>query len=208
MKFIIPGPVGKLEAWYELPDEPLRGAAVVGHPHPLHGGTMRNTVVFRTARALRSAGIATLRFNFRGVEGSEGSHDGNGAEELDMRAGLDWLEGELPGSPLWAAGFSFGSRTAIGLALKDERIRTLIAVAPPVRIYDVSDLMSVRQPGLILMGSLDEFGTLPELEEQFPNLPAGLETQEIEGADHLFRRRSPMVEACVEDFANRMLDRS
>jgi len=208
VKFFVPGPVGKLEAWFERPEGEPRGAAVVGHPHPLHGGTMQNTVVFRTARALRSAGLATLRFNFRGVEASEGVHDGEGAEELDMSAGLDWLAQELPGKPLWAAGFSFGARTAIGLATREPRITGLIAVAPPVQVYDIPELNQLQQHGLILMGSRDEFGTLSDLERQYPNLPAGLETHEIEGADHLFRGKSPLVEATIENYASRILEPS
>jgi len=208
MKFYLPGPVGKLEAWFERPEGEARGAAVVGHPHPLYGGTMRNTVVFRMARALRSAGLATLRFNFRGVEESEGVHDGEGAEELDMSAGLDWLAGELPGSPLWAAGFSFGSRTAIGLATREARIEALVAVAPPVRIYEIPELNQIKQVGIILMGSRDEFGTLSDLERQYPNLPAGLEAHEIEGADHLFRGKTPLVETTIEAYASRNLEKS
>ena len=167
---------------------------------------MRNTVVFRTARGLRSAGLATLRFNFRGVEESEGTHDGNGAEGLDMSAGLDWLETELPGVPLWAAGFSFGARTAIALSAQEERISTLVAVAPPVRIYEIPELNQIRQEGLILMAGKDDFGTLADLERQFPDLPSSLETHEIDGADHLFRGKSPLVEARIQSFASQVLE--
>ena len=83
----VSGPVGLLEGIVEQPDGLVRGAAVVCHPHPLHAGSLRNTIVFRTARALRAAGLVTLRFNFRGVEGSEGEHDGNGGEEDGAVAG-------------------------------------------------------------------------------------------------------------------------
>ena len=88
MKLFIPGPVGQLEAilWQPLKEAPPRAAAVMCHPHPLAGGTMDNNVVFRTARGMQKAGLAVLRFNFRGVGGSEGVHDGNGAEESDAAA--------------------------------------------------------------------------------------------------------------------------
>ena len=207
MKFDIKGPAGKLESWLELPAGRIRGAAVIGHPHPLHGGTMRNTVVYRTARALRTSGMATLRFNFRGVEGSEGVHDGHGAEELDMSAGLDWLAAEYPALPLWAAGFSFGSRTALGLSLKDERIQRLICIALPVRAYSLPDLSEVKQPTLIVMAGNDEFGTQSDLIEQFPNLGNHIEIHQIEGADHLFRGKSPLMEACVEKYATKATEK-
>lgn len=201
VKFFLEGPVGRLEAEFERPEGTVLGASVVGHPHPQHGGTMRNTVVFRTARALRSAGLATLRFNFRGVEESEGEHDGAGAEVEDMRACQDWLAGELPGLPLWAAGFSFGARTALGLAVSDARVRRVVCVAPPVLVYDLPELDRVEVPVLCVFGSRDEFGTLADFRERHPRPGELVVAREIEGADHLFRGRTPLVEACVADYA-------
>ena len=162
---------------------------------------MRNTIVVRTARALRSTGIATLRFNFRGVEGSEGSHDGEGAEELDASACLDRLAAEFPGVPLWAAGYSFGSRTVCGLATRDLRIERLLLIAFPVAVYDCSSIKEVTQPGFLLFGGGDEFGTLTELAQQYPGLPERLHVDQIEGADHFFRGRTPILEEKVREYA-------
>ncbi|MEM7306871.1 MAG: alpha/beta hydrolase, partial [Planctomycetota bacterium] len=105
MEVFFPGPAGRLEGLHELPEAEPRFAAVVCHPHPLHGGTMANTIVYRVARALRAAGGATLRFNFRGVGASEGESQASSAEEGDVRAALDLLEREHPGAELWAGGF-------------------------------------------------------------------------------------------------------
>lgn len=206
MEVDLRGPAGRLEAILDEPeaereDATLRGAAVVCHPHPMHQGTMRNTVVYRTARALRAAGFATLRFNFRGVEGSEGVHDGEGAEEGDVAAALDLLEVRYPGLPLWAGGYSFGSRTTAGLAAKDERIRRLVMIALPVAVYDCSFLREVSQPGLIVFGGGDEFGTATELAQRYPGLPERIEVEEIPGADHFFRGRTPLVEHAVRTYA-------
>ena len=57
----LPGPAGKLEALLEEPEEtdPLE-AVVVCHPHPQHGGTMHNKVVYRLARGLRKTGCVVL----------------------------------------------------------------------------------------------------------------------------------------------------
>lgn len=201
---VFAGPAGRLEGLHELPEGEVRGAAVVCHPHPLHEGTMRNTIVYRMARALRSAGLATLRFNFRGVEGSEGEHDGQGGEEGDVAAALDLLEERHPGRPFWAAGYSFGSRTVCGLAVRDTRIRRLILIALPIEAYDCHCLEEAPQPGLIVLGSGDSFGTLTELARRFPHLPERFETEEITGADHFFRGRTPILEETVRDYARRM----
>src|SRR5213592_368459 len=111
-------------------------AAVVCHPHPKGGGTMNNNVVYRTARALQDRGTAVLRFNFRGVGRSTGTHGGGPAELEDARAALDFMAARHPGLPLWQAGFSFGARVGLETALGDRRVSRLLAVGLAVRIFD------------------------------------------------------------------------
>ncbi len=207
MEVFVPGPVGRLEAVFERPDAgALRGAAVVCHPHPEHGGTLQNTIVYRTARALREAGLATLRFNFRGVGASEGSYHGEGGEEDDAAACLDYLERECPGVPLWGGGYSFGARTVGSRAVRDARVHGLVLIAPPVLIYDCDFLRRIEQPALVLFGSEDEFGTLSAFREQFGDLGPHVEADEVPGADHFFRGRTPRVEERVLAFAQRSLE--
>jgi len=203
----IQGPVGRLEAelWRPSEGEP-RAAAVVCHPHPLHGGTMRNNVVHRTARGLHDAGLAVLRFNFRGVGGSEGVHDGSGAEEEDLRAALDHMAATFPGVPLWAAGFSFGSRTVAGLAPKDPRIERVALVALPVIEYDCRMALDIPQPGALFMAGEDTFGTLSVLREQMPELAQRFHTVEIAGVDHFFTGKLDELRASVADWATASLE--
>ena len=208
MASMISGPAGKLEVLLEAPEDEPRFAAVVAHPHPQFGGTMHNTIVFRTARALRAAGGATLRFNFRGVEGSEGEHDGDGSEEEDAAACLDHLENLYPGLPLWGAGYSFGSRTVGSLATRNSRMVRLILIALPVDAYDCDRVASVTQPTFCVWGSRDEFGTLRSFERRYPDHPLTIETLEIEGGDHFFRGRTPRLEEAVLDFARRSQESS
>jgi alpha/beta superfamily hydrolase len=204
------GPAGRLEGVLEVPEDGAsRGVCVVCHPHPVHGGTMRNTIVYRTARALRAAGFATLRFNFRGVEGSAGEHDGGGgpgSEEDDAAAGLELLSARFPDVPRWAAGYSFGARTVCGLAARDARVERLVLVAFPVAVYDCAAIVDVRQPGFLLFGDQDEFGTAAALARCFPELPSRLEVHEIAGADHFFRGRTPLLEERVRDYARAAME--
>jgi alpha/beta superfamily hydrolase len=89
---LLDGPAGKLEALLEEPDDqPAREAALICHPHPQHGGTMHNKVVYRIARGMRRAGAVALRFNYRGVNRSEGGYDGGIGEIEDARAALAYL---------------------------------------------------------------------------------------------------------------------
>ena len=162
---------------------------------------MRNTLVYRMARALRAAGLATLRINFRGVEGSEGEHDGEGAEEGDAASGLDFLAQRYPGLPLWAAGYSFGSRTVCGLATRDKRIERLVLLAFPVSVYACDCIREIAQPTLMVFGGGDEYGTASDLVQKHPGLPEFIEVEEIVAADHFFRGRTPLVEAAIQQYA-------
>ncbi len=229
MKRFLAGPCGKLEADLWLPGgaEPTdappapgaaaphvpraaaphapRAAAIVCHPHPRLGGTMDNTVVFRTARALRRAGCAVLRFNFRGVGESEGTSEGSDVEVEDARAALDFLAAEFPDVELWACGFSFGARTSAALAAGDDRVARVVLVALPSRAFDCGVVRSVRAPGLIVLAGDDEFGNLADLRERVPDLPAALEAVEIPDTDHFFRHRTPQLEERVHEYAVRAL---
>ena len=104
------GPAGRLEA---LLDEPstgtVRAAVVFAHPHPQYGGTMHTKTVYQGAKGLARIGCAVLRFNFRGVGASNGAFDRGDGEKEDFTAALDYMAAKYPGTPLWAAGFSFGS---------------------------------------------------------------------------------------------------
>jgi alpha/beta superfamily hydrolase len=162
---------------------------------------MDNTVVHRTARALREAGLTVLRFNFRGVGESEGTHDGRGGEEGDVIAALDQLSSRHPGVPLWAAGFSFGARTVASLALREARIERYVCVALPVLSLPMPALGELAQPGLVVQAGADEFGNLADLREHLPEPPDGMTLAEVEGADHLFRRRSKELEETIHRYA-------
>jgi uncharacterized protein len=109
----VQGPAGFLEASWRIPPR-VHGTAVVAHPHPLHGGTMQTKVVHRAARLLADRfSLATLRFNFRGVGTSEGTHDHGRGEVEDLVAAVRFARDAYPEGPLVVAGFSFGSTCAL-----------------------------------------------------------------------------------------------
>src|SRR5690606_32187346 len=127
---------GPLEAILDEPDGEQaatpRAAVVFAHPHPQFGGTMHTKAVFQGAKGLTRIGCAVLRFNFRGVGRSAGEFDLGDGEKADFRAALDYMAAKYPGTRLWAAGFSFGSWVALEVGAEDDRVDTLIGIAPPV----------------------------------------------------------------------------
>ena len=142
----IPGPAGPLEALLDRPDGPPRAAVAFAHPHPEHGGTMHTKVVFRASKALAGIGCLVLRFNFRGVGGSAGVFDEDDGEAADFRAALDYLAARTPGTPLWAAGMSFGSWIAMETGAVDDRVRLLLGIATPAARYDYPSTRASGKP--------------------------------------------------------------
>lgn len=157
-RFLIPGPVGVLEAVLDMPKTPRftdTPIAVVCHPHPLHGGTFTNKVAHTVAKSFAELGVITLRFNFRGVGESQGEFDHGMGEVEDLQAAVDWLRTRYPQSPLWLAGFSFGAFVALSGQAQVNAARLLL-VAPPVAMFDFPAESGVSIPWKVIQGSADE----------------------------------------------------
>jgi alpha/beta superfamily hydrolase len=200
--FDFQGPAGRLEAVLMQPDASAVAAAVVCHAHPLHGGMMHFKVVFRAAKALQSAGLAVLRFNFRGVGRSEGDHDNGVGEEEDARAALSEVDRRHPGLPLVLGGFSFGSAVALRVAARDPRPRAVFALGFPLRMADQSaPLEAIQTPRLFVQGENDEFGPGEDLRALALRLPPPREVVVVGGADHYFTGRLDALQGAVASWA-------
>ena len=195
----IPVSHGRLEALVTEPVGLTRGAAVVCHPHPIHGGTMHTKAVYRAAQALNDAGLVTLRFNFRGVGASTGSFDEGIGEREDLEAALDWLEREYPTLPLFAGGFSFGSMVALSVGVDDERVVALFGLGLPVDkdAYDYSFLKQTEKPILVVQGENDEFGSGETVSKLLDALGTHITLVRIPGSDHFFTDRPDELRATV-----------
>ena len=182
------GPAGQLEALLEEPefDEP-REAMLVCHPHPAHGGTMHNKVVYRLARGLRRSGAAVLRFNFRGVGRSEGVYDQAVGELEDARAALAWLRDRYPALPYSLAGFSFGSRIILRLGCALEGAARLIAVGFPTWREDNTYLSKCATPKVFVQSTSDEFGPSEALNLLYENFAGPKRLIYIPAEDHFFK---------------------
>src|SRR3546814_14701154 len=107
---IFNGPDGRLEGRYQHGKKSNAPIALILHPHPQHGGTMNNKVVYTLYHAFTRRGFSCLRFNFRGVGRSQGTFSRGEGELADAAAALDWLQCYNENAPqCWIAGFSFGA---------------------------------------------------------------------------------------------------
>ena len=218
----IAGPAGRLEALLDDPawnchigpvhaegaanlpidaylETPPRVAVVLAHPLPTGGGTMHNKVVYQIAKGFCRTGAAVLRFNFRGVGLSEGAFDDGPGEMADFRAALDFMAERYPGVELWAAGFSFGSWVAMTVGAADDRVTSLIGVAPPVDRYDFSGVLESLKPKFFIQGDRDDLCPYSAMLEFYGRVPGPKELVTIDGADHLFDGKTSEVAEAVEE---------
>src|ERR1700734_4221619 len=184
---LIDGPAGKLEAVLEEPEgsAPLE-AVLVCHPHPQHGGTMHNKVVYRIARAMRRAGAVVLRFNYRGVNLSEGQYDHGVGEVEDARAALTLLRSRYPDLPFSLAGFSFGSRIILKLGCEIGNPNRLIAVGFPANLPGNESIGQCPVPKTFIVSRNDQFCAVPSMESYFAALAEPKEMIWIDAQDHFF----------------------
>ena len=173
-----------LEARLALPASPTAGV-VICHPHPLYGGDMENPVVVRVQEVCAGLGLATLRFNFRGVGASGGVHAGGVGEQDDASAALDTLTKAIGGGVLAIAGYSFGARIAAQVGGRDGRIGGMALIAPPLAMYDFGFLEDRKIPTLVVAGTRDQYCP-PDEFARFTAARPWIKTAAIEGADHFF----------------------
>jgi alpha/beta superfamily hydrolase len=199
-KFLIEGPVGKIEVALDAPDGTPRGIALVAHPHPLFGGSMDNKVAQTLARTLVQLGYLTYRSNFRGVGQTEGKHDEGIGERDDLLAVLAHMR-EQPGQgalPLVLAGFSFGtaviSHVARMLAERGESVERMVFVGTAASRFDVA---TVPENTLVIHGEQDD--TVPIGSVYDWARPQELPVVVIPGAEHFLHRKLHILKRIVID---------
>lgn len=209
---LVAGAAGAIETACGVPERPT-AVAVVGHPHPLFGGTMDNKVVTTLARAFADAGAATFRFNFRGVGGSEGTHDEGRGETDDFIRVIDHARQSIGDLPVWLAGFSFGGGVALRVSGRVDFER-LVLVAPALRRitgHGLGEPPSPDDPALgalgrhtvgntvVIHGDRDETTLLSDSAEWAGrrDLPVLL----VPGADHFFHRKLHIIREMVARLA-------
>jgi alpha/beta superfamily hydrolase len=186
----VPGPAGRIECVADLPPahEARRGIAVIAHPNPPDGGTMHNKVVTMCARSLAEVGIATVRFNFRGVGNSEGAFDNGRGEVLDLLAVARWAQAARPDSQLWLAGFSFGAWVALQAA-RQLPVQQMISIAPPVGFREFTGVLPPACPWLLIQGEQDEIVDSAKVFEWAAKQQPAPNVVRMPETGHFFHRR-------------------
>ncbi|MHA6794682.1 alpha/beta hydrolase [Pseudonocardia bannensis] len=192
-----------LEAEVASPGGEPRAAMVLCHPHPQYGGSMRTVVIDALFGALPAHGVACLRFNFRGVEGSDGGFDDGTGERLDVEAAVTALDERLPAEvPLVLAGWSFGADMA--LSVRHPRLGGWYAIAPPLRFArDLDRLATDPRPKLLALAERDEVRPPAEVARVARDW-THTEIEIVPGASHFFLGHTGRLVDLGAAFADRL----
>lgn len=196
-RFRLAGAVGEIEALRDEPTEGVPvGTVVIAHPHPLFGGTMDNKVVQTLARAFVQAGWRSVRFNFRGVGGTQGAHDEGRGETDDM---LKVLESEAPEGPIALAGFSFGAFVAASalerLWAQRPASKIVLVGTAASRFHVPSVPAEAHDRTLVLHGESDD--TVPLSAVMDWARPQSLPVTVVPGVGHFFHGQLPLLKSLV-----------
>lgn len=161
-------------------------AVVVCHPHPQYGGTMDNNVVEAVVRRLQGDAVTTLRFNFRGVGESEGSYGNLIGECFDARAAVHFLRERTGLASVTLAGYSFGAVAALQAGFDDAGVERLIAIAPPLAMFDIGFLRGCAKPKLFLVGECDTYCPIDVFDRSVAAQTQPASSVRLAGADHFF----------------------
>ncbi len=202
---IMNGPAGRLEGRYSHSKVPNAPIALLLHPHPQHGGTMNNRIVYTMFHAFTKRGFSALRFNFRGVGRSQGTYDRGEGELSDAASALDWLQTYNPNaSACWIGGFSFGAWIGMQLLMRRPELDGFLSVAPPANMFDFSFLAPCPASGLILHGDRDEIVPEASVTRLVNKLSSQkdikIDYRRVEGANHFFNEKSEELGRLVDDY--------
>lgn len=205
---LIAGAAGKLElrvnpskAMAVDKEASAKRLVVISHPHPLYSGTMNNKVVTTLERAFSNLGFTTVAYNFRGVGQSEGTYDNGVGEQEDLKAVLDWAKNEFdfnsPKDEIVLAGFSFGSYVTLQ-AQKKLGAHALCTVAPPIGLYDFSEITEITVPWVLIQGGQDEVVSAAEILDWSQSLKSKPDIYWREHASHFFHGELIWLRKVVE----------
>jgi len=176
---------------------------VVTHPHPLYGGDMYNNVVAAIVTAYQDSGYTTLRFNFRGVGGSHGTHDEGRGEQEDVKAALAYLKSKGI-EDLHLGGYSFGAWVnALALNQFSDDIATMVMVSPPVAFLDFSFLKYSEKIKLIISGERDDIAPPSIIKPMKDTWNPGAAFYVIEGADHFYWGKEKEIIKMIKEYLQR-----
>lgn len=174
-------------------------AVVITHPHPLYGGNMDVPVVCRMADCFESAGIAVLRFNFRGTGASTGSFDNGHGEQDDVKSALKFLA-DQGYDPLFLAGYSFGSWVNAHVVSAGVEVADHIMISPPAALLSFDSVEKLPYTGLIVTGENDDLAPDFMVQDLLSKWQISPRVEVLSGVDHFYAGALDQLGNIISDY--------
>ena len=160
---------------------------VICHPHPLHGGNMDNNVVLALALGLAQEDFVTLRFNFRGVGGSQGEHTVGERESQEVLAALELIKAwPDTNGKTGLIGYSFGTSVILRHGKLHDEADAIVLVSPPFRAVEDTPLKESKVPAMIVTGDRDRLVDSTQLDAELASFKNAIEFKLFDGVDHFW----------------------
>ena len=184
----------EIEGLFSKKDE--KKGVVVTHPHPLYGGDMYNLVVETIVHVYNIKGYSTLKFNFRGVGGSQGTYDDGHGEQKDVLAALSFL-GDMGMEQIDLAGYSFGAWVNAHAVQEDVAVKNMVMISPPAGFMDFSTIGPMERLKLVVTGSRDDIAPADVVKQMCSVWNPNARFVVIDGADHFYGGYLNQLEAVL-----------
>jgi len=175
---------------------PTRGVILL-HPHPLYGGDMHNNVIVAVDNAVKSVGVSTLRFDFRGPNSSSGKYGGPRGAIEDASSMILYMKDKMGITDLGIIGYSFGGSVALGASI-NHRPSFLVTISASIEILKESgvileDLSMTVCPSLLVHGTNDRMVPFSDMRQISSYLGGSIELFPVESEGHFFPKSLPDV---------------
>ncbi len=172
---------------------------VITHPHPLYGGDMNNYIVETIQSAYKNKNYSTLRFNFRGVEKSQGSHDEGKGEQNDVLGAIEYLKQQGCDS-ITISGYSFGTWVNTMVVYNNSLTHEMTMISPPVAFMDFNPIKPIPNLKLVIAGSHDEIGPPNQIESIINKWNPDAVFKIIKNGDHFYSNQINPLEMILDDY--------
>jgi len=198
----------KLEGLLEIPTtDDIPPCVVICHPNPRNGGNMFNNVVERVSQSLHLSGIATMRFNFRGVGNSTGKFGDGASEVSDTVRILDHTSvlKSIDGSRIGVMGYSFGAGIALEATINSDIVKAVVSISCPQRHFSSLGTLEMVQPKLLICGDRDHDFPASQFNFLSTRFTKPCQSEILTGADHFFHGHELTLADLTSDFFSGIL---
>ena len=151
---VIAGESGNLHAVYHKSELEAAPLAVILSGNPRHKYHMNDRISYAMFRAFMDIGFSVVRFNYRGVNDSEGSIGTTADNMLDIATVIDWIQNKNEDSDkIWLAGHNLGAWYVLQAMMRRPEISGFALVSPDASVSDFSFLSPRPNRGLLLQGA-------------------------------------------------------